>query len=490
MSTPSEKSPELVELSDYLTRQMRDPVSSEPENPIEAESDLPRSPYAPKSAHERAAARLRVLANNEGDPASSPYAPKRARLSEAEPSFGPDGEPVASAREARYAAATPLVHSEYVGSVNAPSLSPDRASAGSSSQLGETPSDKDGPANQSRISARAHSDKHPADPGAISAFPPARAHNDEAAKPAPSEIWRRIMADQELARIETSLRLLQRRQIAGLRLPRGPNLVLSGQLPLPAEDPMGGNNGKREKVIEWFARPPSLEPTVMPPPPPKPARNLHVRLILVVGCFAGAIAYYAFRPAPSLQSVPTREITAAAQSSKARTTQPQGSSRPETHARAEPYWAEGSLSRSSATQIEPAKLETSQSSAPSPAAVISERHSTAKAEPADAQDPSSRKNSAVRVLEADEIDLLLEQGERFIAAGDIVTARLIFERAAKAENATAALALAAAYDPIVLTKLGVLGIDMDVEKARLWYQKAQSLGSAQAVQQLRALAER
>jgi hypothetical protein len=52
MSTPSEKSPELVELSDYLTRQMRDPVSSEPEHPVEAESDLPRSPYAPKSAPE------------------------------------------------------------------------------------------------------------------------------------------------------------------------------------------------------------------------------------------------------------------------------------------------------------------------------------------------------------------------------------------------------------------------------------------------------
>jgi hypothetical protein len=31
---------------------------------------------------------------------------------------------------------------------------------------------------------------------------------------------------------------------------------------------------------------------------------------------------------------------------------------------------------------------------------------------------------------------------------------------------------------------------MDVEKERLWYRKAESLGSAQAVQQLRALAER
>ena len=287
------------------------------------------------------------------------------------------------------------------------------------------------------------------------------------------------MADQELARIEVSLRLLQHRQMAGARLPRGPNLALSG------------SDSKREKVIEWFERPPSLEPTVMPPPPLKPARNLHMSLILAIACFAGAIAYYAFMPARSSQSAPTTQIRTAATSFRARTPQPQGSSRPEVHSRAAPYWAEGSLSPSSATQIELARIETSQpTSATSPAAVISERHSLAKAAPTDEEDTPSRANSAVRALEPEEIDVLLEQGERFIAAGDIVTARLIFERAATAENATAALALAAAYDPIVLTKLGVLGIDMDVEKARLWYRKAESLGSAQAVQQLRALAER
>jgi TPR repeat protein len=93
-------------------------------------------------------------------------------------------------------------------------------------------------------------------------------------------------------------------------------------------------------------------------------------------------------------------------------------------------------------------------------------------------------------LEPEEIEVLIEQGQKFIADGDIVTARLIFERAAKAESATAALALAAAYDPIVLAKLGALGVDTDVEKARLWYQKAQSLGSAQAPERLRALAAR
>ena len=286
------------------------------------------------------------------------------------------------------------------------------------------------------------------------------------------------MADQELARIEVSLRLLQHRQMAGARLPRGPNLALSG------------SDSKREKVIEWFERPPSLEPTVVPPPPLKPARNLHMSLILAIACFAGAIAYYAFMPARSSQSAPTTQIRTAATSSRARTPQPQGSSRPEIPSRAESYWAEGSVSRSSAPQIELAKIKTSQPNATSPAAVISEHRSLAKAESTDEEDTPSRANSAVRALEPEEIDVLLEQGERFIAAGDIVTARLIFERAAKAENATAALALAAAYDPIVLTKLGVLGIDMDVEKARLWYRKAESLGSAQAVQQLRALAER
>ena len=56
--------------------------------------------------------------------------------------------------------------------------------------------------------------------------------------------------------------------------------------------------------------------------------------------------------------------------------------------------------------------------------------------------------------------------------------------------AAAALALAATWDPLMLSKLGVLGVDTDVEKARRWYRKAESLGAAQADERLRALAER
>ena len=52
------------------------------------------------------------------------------------------------------------------------------------------------------------------------------------------------------------------------------------------------------------------------------------------------------------------------------------------------------------------------------------------------------------------------------------------------------LALGATYDPNVLAKLGVVGMNADVEKARSWYRKAESLGSPDASQRLNALANR
>jgi TPR repeat protein len=60
----------------------------------------------------------------------------------------------------------------------------------------------------------------------------------------------------------------------------------------------------------------------------------------------------------------------------------------------------------------------------------------------------------------------------------VVTARIVFQRAAEAGDANAALALGATYDPTVLAKLGVAGLGL--EKARTWYQKAESLDCASA----------
>src|SRR5262249_8225351 len=116
----------------------------------------------------------------------------------------------------------------------------------------------------------------------------------------------------------------------------------------------------------------------------------------------------------------------------------------------------------------------------------------AKAGPEPAQEPPPTPSpmNTVRAMQPEEIRLLVQQGEKFATDGDIVSARMLFERAAKVGDAPAALALAASYDPIVLARAGVLGIDTDVEKARLWYQKAQNLGSAQALERLNALARR
>jgi hypothetical protein len=55
---------------------------------------------------------------------------------------------------------------------------------------------------------------------------------------------------------------------------------------------------------------------------------------------------------------------------------------------------------------------------------------------------------------------------------------LLFQSAADAGDATAALALAETYDPLVLEKLGTTGITPDIALAREWYEKAEALGSA------------
>jgi hypothetical protein len=103
-----------------------------------------------------------------------------------------------------------------------------------------------------------------------------------------------------------------------------------------------------------------------------------------------------------------------------------------------------------------------------------------------AQDAPS--SPVLRALDSGQIKLLMKQGERFIAAGDVVTARIAFQRAAEAGDAKAAVALGATYDPTALAKLGVVGISADVAKARSWYQKAEKLGSPEAKQRLEVLA--
>ncbi len=105
--------------------------------------------------------------------------------------------------------------------------------------------------------------------------------------------------------------------------------------------------------------------------------------------------------------------------------------------------------------------------------------------------PPAPERKVQRTADPEEIKLLLKQGEQFIASGDLITARTVFQRAADLGDATAAIALGATYDPVVLARLGVVGMSAaDVTKARAWYQMAEKLGSAEATRRLQILANR
>jgi hypothetical protein len=94
--------------------------------------------------------------------------------------------------------------------------------------------------------------------------------------------------------------------------------------------------------------------------------------------------------------------------------------------------------------------------------------------------PGAQDPPAVRTLDPDEIMLLMKQGQQFIAAGDVLAARITFQRAAEAGDADAAVALGATYDPTALAMLGVVGMSADVAEARSWYEKAGKFDSLEA----------
>jgi hypothetical protein len=98
--------------------------------------------------------------------------------------------------------------------------------------------------------------------------------------------------------------------------------------------------------------------------------------------------------------------------------------------------------------------------------------------------PSPVVAAPVRRLEADELAALMKRARGLIDIGDIAPARLLLERAADAQEASAALLLAQTYDPAVLGTPDMRSITPDPALAREWYQKAAKLGSLDAKQRL------
>ena len=92
--------------------------------------------------------------------------------------------------------------------------------------------------------------------------------------------------------------------------------------------------------------------------------------------------------------------------------------------------------------------------------------------------------SPVRRLDPGELATLMTRAKGLLAVGDIPPARLLLERAADAQEPTAALMLAQTYDPAVLGTQDARNIIPDLELARTWYQRAVQLGSAEAQRRL------
>ncbi len=92
-----------------------------------------------------------------------------------------------------------------------------------------------------------------------------------------------------------------------------------------------------------------------------------------------------------------------------------------------------------------------------------------------------------KTLDAETLAALMTRAKSVLALVDIAAARLLLERAANAQDASAAFLLAQTYDPAVLGVRDTRSITANPVMARDWYRKAASFGSADAQQRLTQL---
>jgi hypothetical protein len=279
----------------------------------------------------------------------------------------------------------------------------------------------------------------------------------------------------ELERLATAIRSVQREE-AVARLPR------AAQLPsVPGLGPV--NNGL------WSSR--SLEPEYLTHRDTLRGPRTMIKIVfLVASIFTVPIAYYFWtggwdpisRAPPELAAFDSKPIMSASTPSREEDITVAHGRDPRKPARGAP-----SLERPEPQTEQSFLRETVAILPPSTPGADEHRTDIGRTRDAAHDQPS---NPAVRALDPEQVKLFIKQGEQFIAAGDVVTARIAFQRAAEAGDANAAVALGATYDPTALARLGVVGISADVAKARSWYQKAEKLGSPEARQRLEVLANR
>ena len=90
-------------------------------------------------------------------------------------------------------------------------------------------------------------------------------------------------------------------------------------------------------------------------------------------------------------------------------------------------------------------------------------------------------------LSAADLTALLARGDVLFSRGDLVAARLFYERAADAGEGQAALRLGETFDPTFLDRARLRGARGDLSTALVWYRRARDLGVAEAEILLKSL---
>lgn len=129
-----------------------------------------------------------------------------------------------------------------------------------------------------------------------------------------------------------------------------------------------------------------------------------------------------------------------------------------------------------------------QAEPPAPSAAASPVPQTpaesAAAVPAPEPDPPQ---AAPPAPDPQEIAGMIARGDELLGTGDVVSARLFYQRAAELGSGPAATAVGQTYDPLFLEVARVRGVRGDPQAAADWYRKAVILGDRQAEIRLRRL---
>ena len=99
--------------------------------------------------------------------------------------------------------------------------------------------------------------------------------------------------------------------------------------------------------------------------------------------------------------------------------------------------------------------------------------------------PASRNQPTIPAVSAAEIAGLLSRGDWLFATGDVGAARLLYERAADAGEARAAVRLGETFDPVYLDHSRLRGLHGDPSMAAFWYHRARDLSATGAASRLK-----